>query len=84
MGHNKRGNQRYQGHQPHDDYDDVEDDDEVDDIIKDDDNNKDNNNNRDDNDVKGIATLGLDRDLGVFARTSRTLKVISLLMMTMQ
>ena len=48
------------------------------------DNDKDNNNNRDDNDVKGIATLGLDRDLGVFARTSRTLKVISLLMMTMQ
>ena len=35
------------------------------------DNDKDDNNNKDDNNDKGISALGLDRDRGVFARTSR-------------
>ena len=56
-----RGHQGRQGHRPHDD-----DDDEVED------NNKDNENNKDHNNDKGISALGLDRDLGFFARTSRT------------
>ena len=44
-----------------DDDDDEKDDDEVEDNDKDDDNND-----------KDISALGLDRDIGVFARTSRT------------
>ena len=55
----------HQGHRPPDE--DNEEDNEVED------NNKEEENNKDDNDDKGISALVLDRDLGVYARTSRAL-----------
>ena len=51
----------HQGHRPPDEDNEVED------------NNKEEENNKDDNDDKGISALVLDRDLGVYARTSRAL-----------